>query len=149
MSTSDQPLIPRPSPCASCPYRRSVPSGIWSVQEYDKLPAYDGDIPEQLADPQQSTRVFTCHQSGEQVCAGWLGHREHPEDLLAVRLGLTSSHLDPSCLDYTTEVDLFDSGAEAAEHGKQDIDAPGERARVAIDKVRSVRSRTNHPLSSD
>jgi hypothetical protein len=36
-------------PCASCPYRKDVPSGIWAAHEYTKLLAYDGDILDQLA----------------------------------------------------------------------------------------------------
>ncbi|MFD7961193.1 DUF6283 family protein [Streptomyces zaomyceticus] len=33
---------PAPRPCASCPYRRDVPSGVWSRGDYVKLPLYDG-----------------------------------------------------------------------------------------------------------
>jgi hypothetical protein len=83
------------------------------------LPAYDGEIHEQTA-----TAVFMCHQPAEgHVCSGWLGHREYPEDMLAVRLGILSGALDESCLEFTTDVPLFESGTEAAEHGmKQFLD---------------------------
>jgi len=119
---------PRPRPCASCPYRRNVPSGVWDASEYSKLPEYDGDM------GTQPVAVFHCHQQDGTVCSGWLGHR-NPDDLLAVRLGLMAGRLDPSCLDYTTDVPLFASGAEAAEHGVRDITAPGAAARGTIDKL--------------
>lgn len=126
------PATPRPRPCASCPFRLGAPSGIWDETEYAKLPRYDGGMAGQPA------AVFHCHQGpengGHHVCSGWLGHRD-PLDLLAVRLGLIDGRLDPSCMDYTTEVPLFGSGAEAAEHGMRDIDAPGEDAQAAISKL--------------
>lgn len=36
-----------PKPCASCPYRRDVPEGVWHPEEYSKLRAYDGSTGEQ------------------------------------------------------------------------------------------------------
>ena len=128
MPTPGEPAKPRPRPCASCPYRRNVPSGVWDASEYDKLPNYDGDMGE------QSPAVFHCHQKDGSVCSGWLGYR-NPDDLLAVRLGLMRGSLDVSCVEYTTDVPLFASGAEAAAHGKKDIAAPGRAARTTIDKV--------------
>lgn len=125
---------PRKSPCASCPYRTNVPSGIWDESEYAKLARYDGEIFEQSADA-----VFMCHQGCGSVCSGWLGHRP-PEDLLAVRLGLMREELDPACLDYSTEVPLFPSGAEAARHGMKDIQAPRPDAVKVVGKI--VRKRT-------
>lgn len=127
------PAEPRVSPCASCPYRRSAPSGIWDSSEYSKLVEYDRDLIEQPA------AAFHCHQGADargnhSVCSGWLGHRD-PLDMLAVRLGLMDGRLDPSCAEYTTDVPLFGSGAEAAEHGLRDIDSPGEDARAAIAKL--------------
>lgn len=122
---------PRKSPCASCPYRRGVPSGIWDKTEYQKLPAYEGEIHEQT-----SIAVFSCHQPGEgSVCSGWLGHREYPEDILAVRLGIIRGALDNSCLEYTTDVPLFESGAEAAAHGMKHFQDPRADARSVIDKI--------------
>lgn len=122
------PAVPRPRPCASCPYRRNVPSGVWEASEYAKLPEYDRDTGE------QPMAVFNCHQKDGTVCAGWLGYRD-PSDLLAVRLGLMRGRLDPSCMDYQTDVLLFSSGAEAAAHGAKDITTPGRAARNTIDKV--------------
>lgn len=127
---------PRPRPCASCPYRRSVPSGVWDASEYSKLPEYDKDMGEQPGG------VFFCHQNDGAVCSGWLGYRD-PTDLLALRLGIMGGRLDPSCADYTTDVPLFSSGAEAAAHGVQDIEAPGAAARRTIDKVSRKRGFTS------
>jgi hypothetical protein len=125
------PALPRKKPCASCPYRAQVASGIWDETEYQKLPAYDGEIHEQTA-----TAVFMCHQPAEgHVCSGWLGHREYPEDMLAVRLGILRGVLDQSCLDYTTDVPLFESGAEAAEHGMKRFLDPQEDALSVIRKI--------------
>ena len=123
------PAMPRKSPCASCPYRTNVPSGIWDESEYEKLARYDGEIFEQRA-----AAVFMCHQGDGCVCSGWLGHRP-PEDLLAVRLGLMREELDPACLDYSTEVPLFPSGAEAARHGMKDIQTPRPDAVKVIGKI--------------
>jgi len=118
----------RPGPCASCPYRKDVPSGVWHESEYDKLPEYDGETFE------QSPVIFSCHQKDQTVCAGWLGHRV-PGDMLAVRIGLLTGALPPEALDYTTKVPLFETGAEASEHGKAEIDNPGDAARKLINKL--------------
>lgn len=126
---------PRPRPCASCPYRRDVPSGIWEESEYVKLPDYDGETFE------QNPAAFLCHQNDGHVCSGWLGHRD-PYDLLAVRLGVLCGHLDESCLGYTTGVPLFSSGKEAARHGMRDIDSPSIPARRVVDKIEKKRSIT-------
>ena len=132
---ADTPALPRKNPCASCPYRCGVPSGVWDKSEYEKLTAYDGDIPEQT-----SARVFACHQQDGTVCAGWLGHRD-PLDLLAVRIGITDGRLDPSCAEYTTTVPLWPTGAEAARHGSEAIDHTDERAQETIAKLEHTRNR--------
>lgn len=122
---------PRKNPCASCPFRTNVASGIWDQTEYQKLPAYDGEIHEQTA-----TAVFMCHQPAEgHVCSGWLGHRQYPEDMLAVRLGLIRGALDQSCLEYSNDVPLFESGAAAAEHGMKQFLDPQEDALSVIRKI--------------
>jgi len=127
------PAEPRKTPCATCPYRRSVPSGLWDKSEYDKLARYDGDIPEQTA-----MAVFLCHGADGSVCAGWLGHRD-PTEMLAVRIGLMDGRLAESCASYETDVPLFPSGAAAVAHGAAEIERPGPRAAAAIDKL--IRSR--------
>lgn len=125
---------PRPRPCASCPYRQGVPSGVWDESEYVKLPEYDGDT------ASQSPVGFFCHQADGSVCSGWLGHRD-AYDLLAVRLGVIRGQLDESCLDYKTDVPLFATGAEAAAHGMRDIEHPSEDAEETVRKITTKRSK--------
>ncbi len=120
--------VPRKTPCASCPYRKNVPSGVWHETQYDLLPGYDGETMD------QTPRPFFCHQSDGQVCSGWLGHTDASQ-LLAVRLGILSGNLDPSCADYSTPVPLFASGAEAAAHGMAEIENPSDRAEEFIEKI--------------
>lgn len=124
---------PRRQPCASCPYRRDVPSGLWAAEEYEKLPDYDGPT------WGQSPAVFACHKDTGDVCAGWLGHTD-PAELLAVRLGINTGDLDPECLTYRTDVPLWPTGAAAAHHGLADVANPGPRAERAIAAL--VHSRT-------
>lgn len=133
---SDNVHGPAPRPCASCPYRRDVPSGVWAASEYDKLIAYDADT------PLQPPNLFLCHQtsaedSARRVCAGWLGC--HGDSLLAVRLAAAYGALAEGDLaaafNYRTDVALFESGASAAAHGRRDIDDPDDRARGAIAKI--------------
>jgi hypothetical protein len=88
-----------------------------------------------------------CHQGDEagHVCSGWLGHRD-PADLLAVRIGIVTGALDPTCGEYTTSVPLFASGAEAVEHGRRDIESPSPAAAEAIEKVTVTRAMTGNPV---
>ncbi|WP_232530486.1 MULTISPECIES: DUF6283 family protein [Mycobacteriaceae] len=134
---------PAPQPCASCPYRRDVPSGIWAAEEYAKLPAYDADT------PFQPPHLFLCHQTSAdnpraRVCAGWVGC--HGSDLLALRLAAARGIIDGTELDINrttdTSVALFSSGADAADHGLRDIDTPDVRACEAINKIADRRSDT-------
>ncbi len=127
---------PAPNPCASCPYRRDVPSGVWAASEYAKLPPYDNET------PFQPMAVFLCHQTDQdnpaaRVCAGWAGCHDGGS-LLAVRMGslngLSSETIEAIC-GYTTTVELFASGAEAAEHGMAGIDAPSVDAERAMAKI--------------
>lgn len=111
-----------PIPCGSCPYRRDVPSGLWEQIEYDKLPRYDGETWE------QSHAVFLCHQRDGCVCGGWLACHD-PRKLLALRL---ARNVDPAVFDWTTDVPVFASGAEARDHGMRDIDRPKNRASKVI-----------------
>jgi hypothetical protein len=124
-----EPKPPRKTPCASCPYRKSVPSGLWHESEYRKLERYDGETHEQ-----QTVNLFSCHQGEGDICSGWLGHRD-PLDMLAVRIGLSMGTIDGRSAEYTTTVPLFASGREAAEHGMQDIETPSDDAVEAIQKI--------------
>ncbi len=129
---------PAPRPCGSCPYRRDVPSGLWDAVEYDKLPAYDRPTME------QPPQAFYCHQQDGRLCAGWVGCHDMGHNL-AMRFGRGLSlaeHVD--VMVYTTDVPLFASGAEAAEHGKRDVAAPGERALRIIGKLRDRRAQADN-----
>ncbi len=127
---------PRPSaaPCGTCPYRRDVPAGIWSAEEYEKLPRFDGGTLDQLM--QGGTGLFFCHQNDGHLCAGWVGCHDVGH-LFAVRV----SEVHPSTFDYVSPVPLFGSGAEAAAHGMSGIDDPGPDALAAIAKLERRRAR--------
>lgn len=136
MIAADAVAGPAPRPCASCPYRCDVPSGVWDASEYDKLPAYDRDTGE------QPTTLFLCHQTNADdarsgLCGGWV--RCHGQELLALRLAVTMGRVDPAVMAYSTNVPLFESGSAAAEHGKAGITQPDERAVSAIRKVAARR----------
>lgn len=118
------------APCGSCPYRTDVPAGIWDASEYEKLPAYDGAIFDQLASG--ATALFFCHQQDGKLCAGWVASHNKTANL-AMRLN--SRSLDDSVWDYDSPVPVFASGAEAAEHGLSGVEDPDNRARVAIAKL--------------
>lgn len=126
--------LPRPpkTPCGSCPYRRDVPSGVWAREEYEKLPAYDGEIIDQLRAGAGS--LFMCHQRDGCLCGGWL-LTHGVDNLLALRL----NPVDPSVRDYSSDVPVFSSGAEAAEHGVRDLDAPSREARRKVDGLMKLR----------
>lgn len=127
-----------PRPCESCPYRRDVPSGVWSANEYAKLRDYDGETWE------QPPGVFQCHQTGPEddgkarLCAGWVGC--HGQELLALRLAVSRGDVDPEVMNYHTDVELFGSGTEAAEHGEADIEYPGEEAQALVAKIAANRA---------
>jgi hypothetical protein len=126
----------RKTPCPSCPYRRDVPSGVWDASEYDKLPGYDGDIPEQLA--AGALALFHCHQRTGELCAGWAGCHDM-ENNLAMRMH--GRDVDPAAHEYVSPVPLFGSGAEAAEHGKRHLAEPDDAARVKIAQLIRLQSR--------
>jgi hypothetical protein len=129
---------PAPRPCASCPYRRDVPSGVWAETEYAKLPEYDAET------AYQPPGVFMCHQQDGRMCAGWTATHDM-EDSLAFRLAamtgdLPAEHVE-AVLDYQTDVPLFGSGAEAAEHGLRDLREPGIPARQMVERLRRSQDR--------
>jgi hypothetical protein len=128
---------PAPRPCASCPYRQDVPSGIWSADEYAKLAAYDEPTYAQPA------RLFLCHQHDHddqqaRICGGWAGCHDG-DHLLALRVAVSSGEITAATADeirhYVSPVPLFASGAEAAAHGMREIHRPGPGACAAINKI--------------
>lgn len=116
---------PRPNPCGQCPYRQDCAPGVWHHDEYEKLKRYDAPT---YAQP---TEVFMCHLGDGHVCSGWLGHAD-ADQLLAVRLGLARGRISPECLEYKTDVPLFPSGKDAAEHGQQE---PDDKSSETIKKL--------------
>jgi hypothetical protein len=141
-----EPLTVKPSPCASCPYRRSCPSGVWSAAEYDGLRDFDGEAHEQAV-TKNGLHLFMCHQADEKLCSGWVGHKDEPSDLLALRMGVVKGEVSPEALKYQTGVPLFASGAEAAEHGKRDIEHPTQEAQDQVSKIIKVRDARGEPVS--
>lgn len=122
---------PASAPCGSCPYRRDVPSGVWSEEEYAKLPPYDGPTWE------QPPAVFMCHQQDGRICAGWAGCHDMYESMglrLAVSFGMTEADYQAT-LDYESPTPLFESGAAAAAHGRAEVEAPGEAAGRVIARL--------------
>jgi hypothetical protein len=127
---------PAPRPCASCPYRRDVPSGVWHREEYAKLRRYDAPTGE------QPPGVFLCHTAPGRVCAGWAGCHDGVH-LLALRFALmlgtmTADDVDAT-IDYVSPVPLFSSGAQAADHGEAEIADPSVSAVKAMAKIHHVR----------
>jgi hypothetical protein len=129
---------PKKYPCPSCPYRKDVPSGVWAAEEYDKLPTYDNDT------PSQPLGAFYCHLSDNRLCSGWVGCHDMSQSL-GLRMAATFGHLSPAdvdaALDYSSPVELFESGAAAAEHGRRRITTPGAETREVIDKLTRRRER--------
>lgn len=118
------------APCKSCPYRQDVPSGIWTEDEYEKLPKYDGEIVTQAM--KGATGLFLCHQRNNALCSGWLACHG-PDNLLALRLN--HAKVDPSVFNYETDVPVFSSGAEAADHGLREIDQPSTAAHRTMERL--------------
>ncbi|WP_051164658.1 DUF6283 family protein [Nocardia testacea] len=135
--------IGRPAlrPCSACPYRQDVPGAVWHADEYDKLREYDKHT------ALQPTQLFQCHvadadSENRRLCARWCGC--HGEELLALRLGLLDGRISAAtyqqAVEYQSPTPLFDSGAEAADHGQADIDRPSTEALRAMDKISRARS---------
>jgi uncharacterized protein DUF6283 len=129
-------ITPRKRPCASCPYRRDVPSGLWEAHEYDKLGSYDGDTAVQAI--AGAFKAFFCHTKDGHLCAGWVGCHDMHENL-AIRMHDGVDY--DAVLNYRSPVPLFASGAEAAAHGKRDIANPGPEAQRKIEQLIRARQR--------
>ena len=110
-----------------------MPSGIWSQDEYDKLPDYDGEIVDQLL--KGALAMFMCHQRDGHLCAGWVAAHD-AKHLLAFRMApMRKEKIDPAIWDYKTDVPVFSSGAKARTHGMKDIDEPGPKAQRLMGKL--------------
>lgn len=119
----------RSQPCFACPYRRDVPSGVWSAEEYDKLAEYDAPTVE------QPVSFFGCHATPDHVCHGWaVVHGKQTDDRACMGLRLLEILFGPVTVP-EAGVPLFNSGAEAAEHGKRDIARPSKAAKAAAARL--------------
>lgn len=133
---------PAKRPCGSCPYRRDVPSGVWDASEYAKLPAYDNPTPE------QPVGLFLCHQQDGRVCAGWVACHDMDENLalrLATITDSATGEVVEAIRDYETDVEIFENGDAAAEHGLRDLARPGNEAQHLIDKIKRKRDAATSP----
>ena len=131
----DSAVVIRARPCASCPYRLDVPSGIWSFEDYSKLRGYDRPT------GRQPMALFMCHASPTECCSGWATcHERQPgHELLALRLrGF------PEVPEH--DVECFESSAEAIAHGIRDLDCPGSAAQAAMDKIERLRKALGLPI---
>lgn len=132
---------PADRPCATCPYRRDAPSGLWDRDTYELLPPYDGET------GHQPPHVFMCHTRPVKLCAGWVGVHDPIHTLglrLALSFGRMSVEVMEACVAYKTKVPLFGSGTEARDHGVRDIDHPGDEAVAAMLKIYRARRSWPH-----
>lgn len=124
-------------PCSTCPYRTDVPSGVWAAEEYEKLRNYDeGAFPPALG-------IFLCHHSQfsgrETACRGWLSVAS---ESVAVRLAMAQGTFTDEQVYAEVGVGLHPSGNAAADFGQRDIEAPGEDADEAIQRLIRKKTRT-------
>lgn len=131
-------LLCPPTPCASCPYRRDAPPGIWDASEYRKLAEYDdaGRAMPVLA-------PFHCHQENvtgkPTLCRGWIAC--HGLDSVAVRLAVHAGLLPVEQATAACPVPVYSSGKEACAAGLKGVRRPGARARRIIEKLGERRAR--------
>lgn len=107
-----------------------MPSGVWHEEEYNKLPQYDGDIPEQLM--KGGNALFLCHNHPDELCAGWVGCHG-PHNLLALRLH--GHKVDSKIEQYKSPVPLFATGQEAADNGRRELVNPSPKSRRMVTRL--------------
>ena len=111
------------TPCKFCPYRKDVPSGVWSSSEYEKLLRYDNET------MYQPMHRFACHNDPELACTGWLAvsmQSNHAHESLALRI----RPVDVSS--FAPDTEFFQTHTEACVHGLRDIDNPSQEAEDAM-----------------
>lgn len=120
-----------PTPCATCPYRRDTPPGIWHASEYRKLPDFDPDA------RTPSYAVFHCHQENltgkATLCRGWVA--VHGFRSIAVRLAEVRGLISVAEVERPCPVPLYASGAEACAAGLKGVRRPSAKARQKINKM--------------
>jgi hypothetical protein len=126
-----EPLGCAAEPCNSCPYRKDVPSGVWSPEEYQKLPTYDENVPE------PAFAAFLCHQTnlaGKQTaCRGWLSVHKNS---IAVRLAVLTGQVTVKQVLAKVRAKLYRTGAAACRAGMKHVKHPTIQARLLIMKLR-------------
>lgn len=132
-------LIIPASPCESCPYRRATPSGVWSADEYNKLPLYDRD---------GAIAPFLCHHSTigkqEAICRGWLYVHRHS---IAVRLLMSFGRVKPEDA-YKRITGLYRTGLSACRAGLRAINRPSKAAKALMAKITAKRPAATPKKSS-
>jgi hypothetical protein len=127
-----EPPCPDARPCASCPYRKSAPSGLWAETEYALLPLYDLDT---WAQP---PGMLYCHQRDGRLCAGFAAVHDMDENLglrFAISDGTVSGDAAEAIRGYSTTADLWPTGFDAARHGMRDLGSPSPAALAAAAKL--------------
>ena len=121
-------------PCATCPYSRSAPLGLWDASEFEQLVEMDRD--------ELHGAIFGCHKKDGSLCRGWLAdQKRRGEPSIQLRLKLAR---DPSAVDTFEAVDendpvLYDSIAEMVEANKRKpfpVDDPRARHLAATKRRR-------------
>lgn len=117
----------RSQPCSACPYRRDCPAGLWSAEDYNKLPPYD------VWTMDQPIHGFRCHATPDHYCCGWVivhMSRGHEYELLALRI-----HWPGNDIPEVTGIAFFSTGTEAALHGLRGIGEPDEDALEMMERL--------------
>ena len=136
---SDRTMRYPKEPCASCPYRRDTPPGIWDASEYEKLRHYVEPFPETGL---PILAPFLCHLSPQlkekAICRGWLAVER---DSVAARIALIQQTIPLDEFKGAPHAALYATGAEAAEAGLAGIEEPSDAARRCIHRLLGGRRR--------
>lgn len=109
-------------PCPSCPYRLDTPKGVWSLEHYERLPAYDNGILSQMH--HGAIAPFGCHYDNGNLCKGWLDCHG-ADNLLALRISgeITMEMRTPS------SIPVYHSGKAVLAANLPHMDNPSPEAR--------------------
>lgn len=132
--------------CGTCPYRCDTPPGVWSPQEYQKLPEYDKET------HTQPMKVFLCHCQDGSLCRGWLDthiDQKRGHELLSIRFALLLGTIDPDELKAAMlerpRHDTHVSGTAACVFGLGGVPEPSPEAQKAMESI--VKKRRRKPRS--
>jgi hypothetical protein len=114
-------------PCPTCPYRKDTPKGVWALDHYEALLAYDGEIGEQAE--KGAFVSFGCHYDNGNLCRGWID-AHGANNLLALRLNPLRSPVGPPL------VEVYGSGREVLEANLPHMLAPNAEAKKAMRKIK-------------